>query len=260
MNIHFGTPNLIKAIADAVALYGEREFESARRSTVPMLALLAHAPGDFKKIVCQLGFPSEFDLFLEYTVRPPKGRGKASHSDVMLKSGAHALAIEAKWTEPMYQTVAKWLKAGKDQANRMAVLEGWLSLLQQRTAKPLQAGDFHPAIYQMVHRAASAATAEMPGLAYFLFKPSPDDRAADPDDVHKKLTDLWDRLGKPSTFPFHVVEIETKPLDAYEPLGLLPKGDEATAEAVCAALQDSKPLFDFTSYRVRPITELEADQ
>jgi len=95
-------------------------------------------------------------------------------------------------------------------------------------------GNFRPAIYQMVHRAASAATANMPHLAYFLFKPSPDDRTAGPEDIFDKLADLWDRLGKPATFPFHVVEIEAKPLDAYEPLRLLAKGAEL--------------FFDLTAY------------
>jgi len=129
-----------------------------------MLSLLMHAPDLFNESVRRLGFPDNYDLFLEYTVRPPKGRGKASHTDVMLRSGTHALGIEGKWTEPMYETVARWLKGGKDQANRATVLEGWLTLLQRRTTKPLQAEDFHPTIYQMVHRAAPVATAEVPSL------------------------------------------------------------------------------------------------
>ena len=91
MNIHFGTPNLIEAIADAVPLYGRKEFESATRSTIPMLSLLMHAPDHFNEIVRQLGFPSQYDLFLEYTVRPPKGRGNASHTDVFLKAGKDCL-------------------------------------------------------------------------------------------------------------------------------------------------------------------------
>src|SRR4051812_8787238 len=105
MNLHFGTPAAIKAVADAVPLYGCKEFESATRSTVPMLSLLMHAPNVFDEIVRRLGFPGSYDLFLEYMVRPPKGRGKASHTDVMLRSGTQALAVEGKWTEPMYEAV-----------------------------------------------------------------------------------------------------------------------------------------------------------
>jgi hypothetical protein len=253
MTIHFGTPTSIKVIADAVPLYDSKEFESATRSTVPMLTLLMHDLETFNKIVGPLGFSGEYDLFLEYTVGPPMGRGKASHSDVMLKAGKHALAIEGKWTEPMYGNVAKWLKSGKDQANRQAVLEGWLSLLQQRTTKQLLAEEFNSAIYQMVHRAASAATADVPSMAYFLFKPSPDNQAAKPDDIFSQLGNLWNILGRPGAFPFHVVEIEIQPLDAYEPLRGLAKGEEATAEAVCAALLDSKPLFSFKSFKTRMV-------
>ena len=111
----------------------------------------------------------------------------------------------------------------------------------------------------MVHRAASAATAEVPALAYFLFEPSPDARAAKPDVIFDKLTHLWDRLGRPAKFSFHVVEIEASPLDTYEPLRSLPKGDEATAEAVSAALQDTRPLFHFGGYRVRQVGAAEAE-
>jgi hypothetical protein len=55
------------------------------------------------------------------------------------------------------------------------------------------------------------------------------------------------------------VEIETRPLEAYGPLRLLVKGEEATADAVCAALLDSKPLFQFASYRVRRVGSVEAE-
>ena len=130
MNLHFGAPNSIKSVADAVPLYVTKEFESDTRSTVPILSMLIHSPDLFNEIVGRLDGLGNYDLFMEYTVRPPKGRGKASHADVMLRSGNHALAVEAKSTEPMYETVAKWLKGGKDRTNRETVLDGWLSLLQ----------------------------------------------------------------------------------------------------------------------------------
>jgi len=255
MSIHFGTPNSITAIADAVQLYGGKEFESPTRSTIPMLTLLMHYPNLFNEIVRQLGFLGEYDLFLEYTVGPFGGRGKPSHSDVMLTAGKDALAIEGKWTEPMYPAIKNWPKKGTVKtANQNAVLTGWLNVLGERLGKTFDVTDFGETIYQMVHRAASAAfVGERPRLAYFLFKPSPDNGAAKPDDIFNKLNDLWDRLGKPAIFPFHLVEIEAKPLEAYESLRTMKKGKEATAEAVYAALQDSKPLFHFGSYRVRHV-------
>jgi hypothetical protein len=254
MTIHFGNLQSLPTIAQAVPLYGGDEFESPTRSTIPMLTLLMHAPTMFDEIVRTLGFPSDYDLFLEYKVRPPRGRGNASNTDVMLKSGLGSLAIEAKWTESKYDTVKKWLRADKDSANRTAVLDGWLNLLSTHATTPLHAVDFDNVIYQMVHRAASAATAgQAPGMAYFLFKPSPDKRAAKPDDIFAKLTDLWDKLGKPKRFPFHMVEIEVKSTASYEPLRNSPKGKKATSKAVRAALQDSEPLFSFKAHVCRSV-------
>jgi hypothetical protein len=221
MNIHFGNPKSIETIADAVRLYGSKEFESATRSTVPMLALLMHALSLFDEIVERLGFPNEYDLYLEYTVGPFSGRGKPSHTDVMLTAGKDALAIEGKWTEPMYPAIKDWPNKGREKtANQKAVLNGWLIALGERLGKTFDVTDFGEAVYQMVHRAASAAfVGERPRLAYFSFKPSPDKRAARPDDILNKLIDLWNRLGKPAMFPFFLVEIETQPLEAYDPFG-----------------------------------------
>jgi hypothetical protein len=255
MTIHFGTPKAIKTIADAVTLYANGEFDSATRSTVPMLALLMHAPDVFNNIIREIGFPDDYDLHFEYTVGPFGGRGKASHTDVMLKTDLDSLAIEGKWTEPMYATVKDWPKRGAAKtANQLAVLQGWLNVFGRQLGKSFDVGAFDEMIYQMIHRAASAAyVGERPRLAYFLFKPSPDPRAAKSDDIFGKLTDLWHLLGKPASFPFYVVEIECKPLEKYEPLRLLVKGEEATTEAVCAALQEPTPLFQFSDYRIRRI-------
>src|SRR5207247_1896024 len=86
-------------------------------------------------------------------------------------------------------------------ANQQAVLNGWLNELGQRLGKTYAAADFEGAIYQMLHRAASAAFAgEQPRLAYFVFKePSPDPRAATPDDIFQRLTSLWKLLGTPGS-------------------------------------------------------------
>lgn len=80
MIIRFGSPANVETIAEAVPRYGRKEFESATRSTVPMLSLLRHNSDLFNEIIQQLDFPLEYELILEHTVRPQKGRGKASHS------------------------------------------------------------------------------------------------------------------------------------------------------------------------------------
>lgn len=257
MIIRFGSPANVESIAEAVSLYGRKEFESPTRSTVPMLSLLRHRFKLFNEIIQRLEFSLEYELTLEHTERPPKGRGKASHTDVMLTAGQAALAIEGKWTEPMYDTVGKWLKAGKDQANRQAVLEGWLSLLADRLGRQFSSDDFADVIYQMIHRAASAAVARKPRMAYFIFEPSSDARSANAKEVINKLEDLWNRLGRPGEFPFYVVAIHVKETEAYLPLRALPKGEEETAEAVCAALQGSDPLFEFAIREVHRVGKAE---
>lgn len=253
MSIHFGNPNSANTFKEIVPLYSTKEFQSPTRSTIPMLSMLIHQRDTFDQIVGELGMPVESDIHLEYTVRQRLGKGNASHTDVMVKSGDDALAIEAKWTEPMYDTVQKWISKGKDKANRRLVLEGWLQFLQQRVQKKLKASDFESSIYQMVHRAASAAAAsEKPQLAYFLFKPSPDLKAATTDAIRDQLEILWSALGNPTNFQFTVIEITLTETEAYIPLKILPKNEE-TSETVSADLQGELPLFEFPSYRVIPI-------
>ncbi len=77
------------------------------------------------------------------------GRSKAaSRTDLILISGDVCVAIEAKFTEPRYETVTQWLTTD----NRMKVLKGWLSLL----SPDLKKNDVYDLPYQLVHRAASA--------------------------------------------------------------------------------------------------------
>ncbi len=115
LTLYFGARNHIQSVPEAVPLYGRKEFESATRSTVPMLDLLIHSRPVFDRIIREIGFLSQYDLHMGYTVGPFGARGKASHTDVMLTAGAESLAVEAKWTEPMYETVGDWLQKGGDQ-------------------------------------------------------------------------------------------------------------------------------------------------
>jgi hypothetical protein len=247
MRLQFGNPNSIGSIADAVPLYGGGEFESPTRSTIPLLSLLIHAQEQFEQVITSLGLPANSDLYLEYTVPPQRGRGNASHTDVMLRSGSKSLAIEAKWTEPLSETVAKWLSQGESRANKEAVLQGWLELLQRCLGRPFDPQDFKAVNYQMLHRAASAAaTGSEPRLAYLLFTPSTDKRTTRPADLYRELGDFWGKLGKPMSFPFAVVEVEIRATTAYRPNLDLRKGDPATSRTVIAALRDpDTPLFEF---------------
>ncbi|MDE0332469.1 MAG: hypothetical protein OXL41_11430 [Nitrospinae bacterium] len=106
---------------------------------------------EFSKV---LGFelPRSVCLNFEYKVPVQCGRGPASQTDLMLISGEVCVAIEAKFTEPKYETVAQWLVKGKDIENRKKVLKGWLGLLSPE----LKETDVADLTYQLIHRAASA--------------------------------------------------------------------------------------------------------
>lgn len=252
MNVHFGVPSSMDSVTSAVPLYGTKEFESPTRSTIPMLSMLIHAPDRFAEIIASLDMPSGYETYLEFTVKSPKGRGKASHTDVMLKTGSDVLAIEAKWTEPMYEPVSDWLKKSSG-PNRPLVLEGWLDLLRSTATVDLQADQFGSVIYQMLHRAASAAASgSNPRLAYFLFKPSNDNRSATSGHICEELSRLWSLLGSPESFPFYVVEIEMTSTSLHNSLCERPKNEE-TSEEVSAALQGDSPLFEFGDFRITQI-------
>ena len=255
MRFYFGTPNAINRVADSIPFYGGGEFESPTRSTVPLLSLLIQAPGKFTEMIGSLGMPGDSDLYLEYTVPPPRGQGNPSHTDVMVRSGDDALAIEAKWTEPLSETVEKWLSRGTNRANRDAVLEGWLGLIGDCLKRQFHPDDFLPVNYQMLHRAASAAkTGDNPRLAYFLFTNPSVKQATQPAQVREKLKDFWDRLGQPDKFTFYAVEVKIQATAAYENHLRLKKGAPATSEAVIAALRESAPLFEFEPRSPHPIT------
>jgi hypothetical protein len=257
MNVRFSNPTPARSAVDAVPLYGIKEFESPTRSTVALLDLLIHSEPKFLDAVEALGFATSFDATLEYTVSPRDGRGKASHTDLMLTAGDHSLAIEAKWTEPMYEKVSAWLEAGSNRTNRCRVLDGWLrclnrSDLRQTTLLPQDNDGAHVlanCVYQMVHRAASAAEAgKHPTVAYFLFHcdGQGDHKTATDDQIREELQRLWRIIGSPTGFPFHVVTFSMSPTTIGQHLLGLKRGDSNTSESVTAALQDDSPLFTFT--------------
>ncbi|MGA2226527.1 MAG: hypothetical protein ABSH41_18985 [Syntrophobacteraceae bacterium] len=250
MNFYYDK-KVISDIDKAIPMYGMKEFESPCRSTVPLLSWLKHEIPMLDSLLKELGMPEVCNLHLEYTVAPQRGKGVASHTDLMVRQQGCALAVEAKWTEPRYDTVSKWLMKGSNPQNRKDVLNGWLDLLQKHALRELLIEDFSAAIYQMVHRAASACAAESkPKLAYLVFKPSPDPRAADTQTICADLAHLWSLLGSPQGFHFYVVELSLSPTAAFKPIKPKEIGKHGTAMQVRAALSGNNRLFSFEKYSV----------
>lgn len=107
----------------------------------------------FQPVLREFGFENG-SLHFEFTVDPARGRGKASHTDLMAQNSCAAVALEAKWTEPEYALVAEWLGSTATQ-NKRLVLQGWTEMVQPFANRQLSAEDFAGVAYQMVHRAAS---------------------------------------------------------------------------------------------------------
>lgn len=243
-NLHFDRDR-VRDFDDLLSRYAEDEFASPFRSTVPLLALIHDAPGVLSAMLAACWVQEPTGIHIEYTVSSPQGAGKASHTDVIVIAADATLAIEAKWGEPRYETVGDWLGKAKSDDNRWKVMEGWLQLLQPNTALELKVDDFRDAIYQMVHRAASACSiGKSPRLCYLHFAPPPDQRAATSDQYLADLQHLHGLLGSPAAFPFYLVEVQVRPTAAFAAIAGLPKGSAATSEPVHHALRTGE-LFEF---------------
>ena len=143
--------------AALVAAYKADELASPSRSTVPLLAFWARPQARFQQLSESLGLDAAgpLEFCFEYPVPVRQGSGKASFTDLMITGGSFAVAIEAKYTEPPYETVRAWL-GDSPSNNRQSVLKGWLELIKGATGFALTADEVADRPYQLVHRAASA--------------------------------------------------------------------------------------------------------
>ena len=184
--------------------YPPSEFDSPTRSTIPLLAFWRSPERPIEELAGALALPvpRRVRLDFEHLVSPPRGRGRASHTDLMALSAEHAIAIEAKWTEPRYPIVRDWL--GKS-ANRREVLGGWCDLLRRRAGGPVHEKELDELPYQMVHRAASACHPEDVSRAcmvYMVFEPTAEKRTEYLEDLGR----LRDILGTGSSLSIACVE------------------------------------------------------
>jgi hypothetical protein len=144
---------------ELLACYPEDEFNSPFRSTVPHLAFWQPGERTLLELCRSVGaeVPDGVRAAFEYQVRPRRGRGKASHTDLMLTWSNHCAAIEAKYREPLYETVGDWLNHG-NRENRLEVLRGWCELISLNTESDLTPASVGQVTYQVLHRAASACS------------------------------------------------------------------------------------------------------
>jgi len=190
---------------------------------------------------------SSLTAHLEYQVKAPMGRGKASHTDLMLLNDSQAIAMEAKWTEPRYPEVCAW---DDKSTNRQQVLEGWLSLIRPFALPPLARDNVHHTVYQMLHRTASACSFHRsPTLAYLQFKLLPDGQLPETSLV-RDLEELFRTLGSPAELRFCLVTVFMSQTEGFGAIRNLPKGVPETAHAVKAALLNG-PIFYFVDFDIQ---------
>ena len=167
----------INNFADLLSEYPDSQFNSPRRSTVPLLAYWKNAAARCVDLFGRLGleYPASVDLTYEHEVpvdETNKAKGKPSCTDLMICCDGVIIAIEGKYREPKYETVGAWLAKGDrsddsgtearpplghDQpTNRQLVLEGWLGMINRATGSDISQKDVSEITYQTIHRTASA--------------------------------------------------------------------------------------------------------
>jgi len=235
--------------------YRKDEFYSPFRSTVPLLDLIKNGKEEMlQKIVNELGVVGEHTYHLEYRVEPPNGKGSASQTDLWVETESHVLGIEAKWTEPRYETAESWMKKGKNPDNKQTVLQGWIDILSRFSNHPLGIDGMKNQVYQMVHRAASACSCTAnPILAYVQFVE--EFQRNEDSHIYRDLSSLWSVLGKPEEFPFYYVQVLIERNEAFKHIEHLEKRSVETGKKVKEALSGNEPLFTYKDKRIVKIGE-----
>jgi hypothetical protein len=166
----------VSSFAEVVKQFGPDALASPKRSTVPLLDYWRVPDSRLHDMATRFGLPSSdrFELHFEYEVPVQRGRGKPSYTDLMILGDDVAVAIEAKFTEPRYESVGTWL--GPEQtANRADVLDGWIRAIEAVTEAPVDREIVRELPYQLIHRTASVCCVSRRKrvVAYQVFGDSP---------------------------------------------------------------------------------------
>lgn len=240
----------VAGIKDLCERMTGKALQSPFRSTVPLLSLVEHSQPEWHSLLALLGAPPESAVHFEYCVASPKSGGNPSQTDALLMSDSTVWAVEAKWTEPRYETVAKRIrKPESDGGDPRRKVDGWLKYLQPFATRDLRVDDVLEVVYQVLHRAASACAVAsvnqlQPHLVYLHFHPSPLPTSATTSQYVADLRHLHALLGNPDGVKFTVVEMPLKPTAAFEIIKDLDKRAKESSAQVKAALC-SGPLFTF---------------
>lgn len=209
-----------KAVSDFSSLvhgFSDAALASPFRSTVPFLAYWKIASGKLSDLATLLNIKlaEPVRLAFEYAVPVQQGIGKASFTDLMLVTPTQAIAVEAKYTEPEYESVSEWLDV-PETYNRQQVLRGWLGLINRVTDVDLQPEDVSDCTYQLIHRTASACYPQVEArvVVYQCFDVSGDQAVY----YRNQLMYLNRLLRKSERLTFYLLTIPLKKSKQYQEL------------------------------------------
>jgi len=148
----------INSINELIKKYSINEFKSPFRSTIPLLILYKIQPNNCFGLM-EESYESNEKYIFEFETPVTKGIGNPSCTDLMIEYPNTCIAIEAKWTEPAYETVINWLGKSK---NKKLVLEGWIELISNYTGIKFDSKSISDLPYQLIHRVASACSLNKP--------------------------------------------------------------------------------------------------
>lgn len=247
---HYYDVQAVPEFAELCEHFTGKALQSPYRSTVPLLSLVRHHLSDWHLFLKSLGCEQPLPVHFEFCVESPKRGGNPSQTDAMVFSTDSLWGIEAKWTEPRYETVAKRIsKPEADGADPRITLDGWLNHLRPYARNELSEVSVCDVVYQVLHRASSACAAAKarglrPQVVYLHFHPSPLKSSATTQTYVKDLRRLHEAMSRPSDLRFRVVEWPLEPLPAFEAIQGLDKRAKASTAIVRKALCDG-PLFRF---------------
>lgn len=164
--VHFKKEK-INSFNEIVDKYGKNEFKSPYRSTIPLLVLFKSEVWNNFGLIADSD-KDKIKYFFEWETKVVKGKGRASCTDLMIISDDVCIAVEAKRTEPPYESVKKWLGNSE---NKMLVLEGWLEIIKAKTKNTIDLELINDLPYQLIHRVASACLLKKDNtnVAYLVF-------------------------------------------------------------------------------------------
>lgn len=144
--------------------YSKKEFKSPFRSTIPLIELVFENSDILKEFI---DYDNSYILVFEDETKALDGTGPASCTDLRIYNSEKNYCIEAKRTEPKYETVKKYISKDK---RHESVVNGWLGLINKKCRTKLSIDNIWDCTYQMIHRFASACKVDgYTEMLYFCF-------------------------------------------------------------------------------------------